>query len=109
MNMSETVEQVAIGVDELQRIKNISQANANKTVGIVDKRTYRIERMILAVLAVGLMTLGILLWNLTLVIDDHTHELIVEQSAQKRKAMYRNEILRSIDENLQILASQNKE
>ena len=63
--MSESVEQVAIGAEELQRIQKMSQANANKTVGIVDKRTYRIERMILAVLAVGLMTLGIMLWNLT--------------------------------------------
>ena len=107
--MSESVEQVAIGAEELQRIQTMSQANANKTVGIVDKRTYRIERMILAVLVVGLLTLGVLMWNLTTIINDHTHELIVEQTAQKQKAKFRNDILRSIDENLQIIAEQKQQ
>lgn len=105
--MSETVEQqVAIGADELQRIQKMSQATANKTISVVDTRTHRIERLILAVLAVGLLTLMVLVWNLTVVVNDHTHELIVEQTAQKRKAMFRNDILRSIDENLEIIANQ---
>lgn len=107
MIMSETVEQqVAIGADELQRIQKMSQATANKTISVVDTRTHRIERLILAVLAVGLLTLMVLVWNLTVVVNDHTHELIVEQTAQKRKAMFRNDILRSIDENLEIIANQ---
>ena len=107
--MSESVDQVAIGAEELHLIQKMSQANANKTVGIVDKRTYRIERMILAVLAVGLITLGVLMWNLTIIINDHTHEVILEQSAQMQKAKYRNDILRSIDENLKIIAKQNQQ
>ena len=91
---------VAEGQVDLQEVKEKAEQEAYKKVGAILNKSKGIERITLALLAIGLIGLSIQVAILQGIYNDHSHEqLQISERSRSRNAQALN-VLRDINEHL---------
>ena len=100
---------VAEGQVDLQEVKELAEREAFKKVGAILNKSRGIERITLALLAIGLIGLSIQVAILQGIYNDHSHEqLEISERSRSRSAQALN-VLRDINQQLKAALPKNSD